>query len=345
MSRYREPYTLFKRGKFWYYRTYDERGVRTTAKTTGKTNKTLAKEYCENLYLSGGLNCSSELFGTYALHFFDDDSSYLKDRIKPLAYNTILSYRKAMRKYIFPEFKDVKIKDISYARIKRFRAELLTTLNPSSVRLTLVPLELILTDAFRNGAINKNPFDYLEPLERQKSSRGCFTREQIKELLSYIPERYKKLVIGFACTGMRISEGFYVTQSDIRSAEGFSYIHLTRQKQNGEFCELKNKKTRDIPIIDELKDCFIGDIKSFYQFQKNVKYHASKIKSEKSLSCHSLRHFFVTDAKSKGVNNLKVEAIAGHSIQGIEGIYTNFTVNDLTEILKWQKELYEYLTK
>lgn len=345
MSRYRENYTLFKRGKFWYYRTYDERGVRTTAKTTGQTNKTLAREYCEQLYLSGGLNCSSELFGAYAAHFFDDNSTYLKDRIKPLAVNTLISYRSSLNKHIMPVFKDTKLKDISYSKLKAFRAELLENKTPASAKLILVPMEIILSDAFRNGAINKNPFDLLEPLQKAGTKRGCFTREQIKELLSYLPEQNRPLVIGLACTGMRIAEGFYISDSDIRTADGFSYIHLTRQKQHGEFCELKTKQARDIPIIEELRACFAGNRDDINNFSKNVQHHAKKIKSEGTLSCHSLRHFFITDAKSKGVNNIKVEFIAGHSLKGIEATYTNFKVSDLTDILSWQQELFNFLTK
>lgn len=49
MSRYRENYTIFKRGKYWYYRTYTIDGVRTTAKTTGCTLKSEAKLYIESI--------------------------------------------------------------------------------------------------------------------------------------------------------------------------------------------------------------------------------------------------------------------------------------------------------
>ena len=56
--RYKEPYTLFprksKNGKnIWYFRTYDENGVRTTARSTGKTSKTAVRQYVVDLLKSG----------------------------------------------------------------------------------------------------------------------------------------------------------------------------------------------------------------------------------------------------------------------------------------------------
>ena len=51
--RHRNPFTLIKRGDVWYYRTYDEYGRRTTKRSTGQTNKTLAERYCFKLGQGG----------------------------------------------------------------------------------------------------------------------------------------------------------------------------------------------------------------------------------------------------------------------------------------------------
>ena len=44
--RYRKPFTLIKRGEVWFYRSYGEYGRRTTKRSTGQTNKTVAERYC-----------------------------------------------------------------------------------------------------------------------------------------------------------------------------------------------------------------------------------------------------------------------------------------------------------
>jgi integrase len=62
---------------------------------------------------------------------------------------------------------------------------------------------------------------------------------------------------------------------------------------------------------------------------------------ERGLCLHSFRHFFITDTKASGLNPLFVEAIAGHSLRGIEATYTNFHAKDLQSIIEWQKELFK----
>lgn len=345
MSRYKENYTLFKRGKYWYYRTYDERGVRTTAKTTGQTSKTLAKEFCEQLYLSGGLNVTCQTFGQFASHFYDDGSPFLTDRTKPLSKNTLTSYRGSMTNYIMPTFKDVKLSDISYMKLKLFRSELLQTLSTSSIKLILAAMENVLKSAYRNGMISKNPFDLLENISSNKKKRGCFTRDELKKVVHSLPDEDKKLTVALALTGMRLSEGFYITSDDIRTVNGLTFIHLYRQMQKGEWCELKNKKDRDIPIIHELKNFFEFKEQTLKTFRTHFNEAVESCGLSDSLTPHSLRHFFISDAKASNINPLKVETIAGHSLKGIEDTYTTFTVENLSDILEWQKEVFDFLTK
>ena len=67
MPNYRQTYTLFKRGKYFYYQTYTPDGIRTGAKTTHQTNKTLAKnivDYRETIYYQKGQD-SSEFINNY----------------------------------------------------------------------------------------------------------------------------------------------------------------------------------------------------------------------------------------------------------------------------------------
>lgn len=54
---------------------------------------------------------------------------------------------------------------------------------------------------------------------------------------------------------------------------------------------------------------------------------------------------YITNSKSCGINAGKVEKIAGHSLRGMQEVYTNFKVEDLKDVLSWQKELYKELMK
>ncbi len=55
MPRYRQPYSLTKIGNFIYYRTYDERGERTSPKTTGCRTKGEAHQHMAELIRQGEL--------------------------------------------------------------------------------------------------------------------------------------------------------------------------------------------------------------------------------------------------------------------------------------------------
>ena len=108
MSRYRQPYTLYKREKYWYYRTYTPDGLRTAGKTTGCTSKSMAKQYCDRLYKEGELWTSDQTFESYALHFYDEDGLYFNDRQKKASPKTMLTYQNCMKNHIMPYFKKIK---------------------------------------------------------------------------------------------------------------------------------------------------------------------------------------------------------------------------------------------
>lgn len=348
MGRYKQPYTLHKVGKYWYYRTYDANGLRTTAHTTGQTSKTAARDYCEALYLSGTLTSNNEYFSSYAEHFFDDDSPYVKDRIKPLSINTLKSYRSALNLHLITKLKKKKLADINYTFLKKFRIDLLEQLKPASVDMILQVFNIVLQTAMRDGLIQTNPFDILEPMKYTIESRDAFNRDEVKLLYFEIDERFKSVILMCAMTGMRIAECVSVMQSDIVAGDDFHYIHLTKQLQRKEWTTLKTKEQRDIPIIDELVQMvWNNDFFPYTEFYASIKKIISTFKNyeKRMLSTHSLRHFFITNAKSCGINDAKVEKIAGHSLKGIQEVYTNFKADDLADILEWQKELYNELIK
>lgn len=344
MGRYRLPYTLTKRGKYWYYRTYDPRGVRTTAKSTGCTKKADAHAYCDKLYLSGGLYNSNVLFKDYASHFYDDDSSYVKDRTQPLSENTIIGYRIRMEQNIMPFFEKYKMGDIKYTHLKMFRVYLIDKgYAPSVVAATISCLKHIFDTAYRDGLISTNPYTYLESLSIPNNERDAFTVDEVKIIYESIDKEFKEQILLMALTGMRISESQGVTKDDIIHTDNYSYINLTKQFNKKKYKPLKGKYARPIPIIPEMEHLIHEDrfddtrlpafYKAFQPVKNNIERH-----EERRLSFHSLRHFFITNAKSYGIVESKVERIAGHSLKGISKVYTNYGVEDLLDILEWQRE-------
>lgn len=339
--RYKMPYSLFKRGDYWYYRTYDLRGKRTTAHSTGCTNKTKAMMFCEELIKYNRLTGERKIkFSEYAENFFDDDSLYVLDRGEPLTQRTLDNYRNATRKLI-PLLENLYMTDITYITLKQLRVDMLCLYAAGTVKITMNVLNLIMTQAYREQIIHQNPFELLGNYKWQVRKRDAFTLDEVKILYQKIYKRYKNLVLLLALTGMRISEALGVRKEDIKTNDkGIEYIDLKSQLVRGSREQLKTKNNRAIPIIPEIKDLLYEEELTHGQITKAFKVVIRDFErsDDKRLAIHSLRHFFITNAKSCGVNPLKVEKIAGHSLKGMEGTYTNFNVDDLKEILEWQKK-------
>lgn len=343
--RYRQPYTLYKRGKYWYFKTYSPDGKRTAGTSTGKTSKSAAREFCDKLYLQGSLYSPQITLHEYAAHFFDDNSPYLKDRSKPLKPRSIHSYRINLQN-LFEYAGDVKLCDINYTYLRTLRGRLLEYYKPSSVIHIQTVLGSILKTAVRDNIIVKNPMDLLEPLEEPKQKRDGYRLEEVFTLVEKIDPYYKSWIIALALTGMRISEYVGVRSTDIKKHEkGFYYIDLKRQWYKDEFAELKRDSKRPVPIIPELLEYFDRDVtkvSTFYRYFVPIS-RTFENEAERLLCVHSLRHFFISNAKANNVNKDKVETLAGHVLHGEEKTYTHFSAEDLTDILEWQRMTYDLL--
>ena len=117
--KYKEPYTLIKRktknGKnVFYYRTYDQDGRRTTAKSTGKTSIGQAKQFCQELIEKGLLIPDKEMtFEAYSAEWWIwGKCKYLKGKLdrspktKPSVSKTYADdSRSRLDKHILPYLK------------------------------------------------------------------------------------------------------------------------------------------------------------------------------------------------------------------------------------------------
>lgn len=341
MPRYKQPYSLFKRGKYWYYQTYDIDGKRTVAKTTGKTSKTEARNYCESLYLEGNLSYSRHIFKAYFRNFFDDNSPFVKDRPKPLSKNTLHNYRSKYKNSLLPYFGEYELQDITYNVLKEYRIGLLEKYAPNSVVVDMNVLKLLLTSAYRNRAIKTNPFDFLEKyaiIENQ--NKDAFVLEEIKQIYNRLDDLdFKKLFLLMALSGLRISEAVGARSCDVVKTEEVTYIDLKQQYLHGEYQICKHNSGRQVPISPTLELCLNFPVKRLSTFYSVFTPIKNEYENEnRKLSFHSLRHFFATNSKSLGVPDIKVEYILGHRQRGTKAVYTNFRAVDVKDIVNWQEE-------
>ena len=342
MGRYKQPYSLHKRGKYWYYQTYDARGVRTVAKSTGLTSKSQAKDFCESLVKNNRLLSCRMKFKDYATGFYDEGGRYLARRISSITENTLKGWRTKLNNRIIPVLGEMEISDITIAVVSEFRAEMLRAGIPyPTVRQTMQSLKYCLDYAYQDNLMERIQWDLLERIPAAKQvKRDGFTMAEAEDIFIHLPMDIRDLFLVLILTGVRISEAYGLRQDDILEDSGVKYIHLTKQLIKGEYRELKTKTERDLPICEELIPLIheLGYSTPYIYESFNPNIRRCNEWEKRKLSIHSTRHFFITECKNNNINPQKVEQYAGHSLRGMQEVYTAFHIHQYDEIVEWQKK-------
>lgn len=340
MPRYREEYTLFKRGKYWYFRTYDRFGIRTTAHSTGQTNKLAARDWMSKHIVCGLLTGDRYTYAVYAKDFFEPESLYAKvHKIKP---NTINVYRSYHNGVLIPYFGNMKLSDITTTELERFVIMLETKYSASATSIIMQTLHKVIQAAIKERILLDDPYKYLEwKPESRTMSRDAFSMEEIRMMVQGFPELAPAITF-LALTGLRIGEYLGYDMSCLKESKGMHYLRVDRiMRTNGEIqMSTKTSEVRDVPLCPELIS-IAGSRRWSYNWYAKRFREAVKLcegYKERNLSIHSIRHFFVTSTKTAGVNPVMVEASVGHSLRGMAQVYTHIKVEDMEEIINWQIE-------
>lgn len=368
MPRYKEPFTIFPRtlpsGRVvYYYRTYSPEGERTTAHSTGKTNKTQARCYCADLLAQGLLYSSVGMtFGAYAKGFFDDNSQWMHDKIQagqgreqPVAKNTLRVYRHSLDKFLLPFFKYIKLMDIKPSHIKKFRAELIDKeLSNSVINLSCTCLKIILSYAKADRLISIDPFTSVPMMYINAKTKSSFTLEELKTTFKKKWDNKERKIFSIvaAVTGMRISELYAIRRETLFR----TYIDVKDQMNGNILQPVKDgekRKVRICPKVYVLLDGCIrrnGD-KAFIEAQDTYRQTFYKYcginkaeRDKRGLTFHSLRHFVNTYLLSNGISEIKVKSVLGHSSGkgSMTERYANFLPEHFDDVAEIQDRLLSY---
>lgn len=355
--RYKRNYTLYKRGKYWYYRTYSSDGKRTCGKSTGQTVKTKAILMCDELLKSGNLIAPrTVLFETYAKGFFDEGSCWYIDKCldsvdgtMPITYNRLKGLRHFLRCHVMPYWKRYTLEGIKLYDIKMFRSKKLDDgYAISTVEQIVGCLKIIMDKALSDKLIVESPFLGLKSLKgAEKKNRESFTDDEVIAICSLMKEKEYSLwfFITALCTGMRLSEIMAVRRETL--FEGY-IVCADQLGARGVLCPTKTKKSRYIPIPRVLYEKLVSLIKEdgfcFGAYpgllaQRTIKGYSND--SGRAVTFHSARHYFNTYMLARNISNIKVAAVAGHTIKDVEmqNIYTNWEPTHFPEIVKEQELL------
>ncbi len=370
MPRYKESFTIFPRklssGKtVYYYRTYSPDGTRTTARSTGQTNKTLARNYCNELLKEGLLYSGKGMtFAVYAKDFFSEKSIWYKDKIQtgqgksqPVAANTLKAYNHNNEKYLIPYFGRLKLSDVTASHVRSFRDDMMNKgLSAAAINLSCACLKIIFSYARSDNLMQSNPFSSLKQIYTDAKAKSAFNESILEEtFLNWKTDRWKKYfsLVG-AVTGMRISEICAIREETLFPR----YVDVKDQLLDGKFVPVKDGEKRKVRICDELyyilEKCirlhrgiaFPFNQDSYRQsFYDNLPFSDNE-RQKKKLTFHSLRHFMNTYLLSHDISEIKTKCILGHSSGkgSMTERYTNFSPDDFDDFAALQASLLRRFT-
>ena len=213
-------YRLFKRGKYWYYWTYDEYGDRHVF-STGERRKLDAEDECERRKDLGILVYRGEpeperrpvLLHDYGQGFWNYDTCpVIQDRIQRggrFSLKLSKTYQGFFRNHIDPALGSKRIDAITRQDIKSFLLSLPKKgLTNKSANNVFTSLRMILGQAVDDGIVERNVAMTVKALSGKGGRRGAFTLQQVRLLFSGSWEnRYAYIACYLGSrTGMRVSE-------------------------------------------------------------------------------------------------------------------------------------------
>jgi len=362
-----EPFTIFPRtlksGKIvYYYQFRTESGARKGMRSTGCTNLTAARRYCNQLYNQGLIQQSERVsFENYAKAFFSEDSRFYKWKIankETISKETLLAYDKFLRNQLMPYFADFPISKIKRSDIKDWVIYATEKWSSKTVNSAQSVLNIILKSAVEEEIIDYNPCANLSFRTIEKKKRELLTIEEIKYM--YHQGRWwydnQLLFLLLIITGLRISEAVALSDNDIQ--ENYIDIKHSYSRAFG-MGNTKTNENRFVPIPRDLaitlknKTGFIFvnhegknrgsplNINSFYTNLVEVYKDCNIDYKNRQLTVHTCRNFYNTYLESQNVPEPKIRAVIGHKDKSMTNLYTYWKPEMFPEVYEAQEKLYK----
>lgn len=253
-----------------------------------------------------------------------------------LRASTRVRYQYALNKYVLPRFGSATLESIQPLHVRRWVAELASTLSPESTKKTYLVLSRILKAAVDSGLLGQTPCRgiALPPIEPEEMR--FLTPDEVAALAETIDPRYTPVILLGAYGGLRWGEmaGLRARRLDPFKAEvRVAEILVELDGRNLTFGHPKTKAgRRTVPLPREVAQELAAHAASFSKdpddllltgvrggplrkspFRSRVWLPAIKAAGVAPLRVHDFRHTAVAFWIAAGAHPKKIAAWAGHS--------------------------------
>ena len=375
----RLPYTICKRGKFYYCTVIIKKNGVDTRRvfSTKQTSKIKAKEVCDELLKKGLLYLDSEIqpeietgyiFGDFAKAWWIPETCPYCREAKmngtALTLRYIQNNKAALKNHILPKFGRRDIRKISHLDIDKWKYSLVEDfhLAPKTANNILSVLNTMLKYAWRHDMIAVNPCDKVVQLSNlNPKKRGVLDPSEVVMLFSRLEawgSDIAYLMNLLACTtGMRLGEVQALQPEDIKK----DYI-LVQHSFDDKY-GLKTTKTRQaraIPVRSEileklrmlnygnyifsLDDPFkpVGKGYAEQHLQRALAVIGiSRIEQKRRvITFHSWRHYLNSQLRKTGIDDNVTRQVTGHATPEMTELYSHYSKDDLKSILGVSNDLF-----
>ena len=270
-----------------------------------------------------------------------------------LAENTILSYNRDLKSYIY-FLKKKNINDVNTTNRTTIVSYLLLMQKKgkasSSISRACAAIKSFYQFLFREQLIDEDPTANLDAPKLEHRLPKVLTVEEVEKLLCQpdittpLGMRDRAMLELLYATGMRVSELISISVENINLEMGFLR------------CIGKGSKERIVPIgdiaVDYIKD-YIADARkkllngkesnilflnrdgnglTRQGFWKIIKKYSKEAEFDKKITPHTLRHSFATHLLENGADLRAVQEMLGHADISTTQIYTHITRSKIKEV-------------